>query len=296
MRSFVPVALSALGLGGLVLLLVPRLRLRWRGLALLLMVGAVTGLVLYRRNLGDDPTEAQQLLNGLFLGSIYALIALGYTMVYGVLKLINFAHGEVFMVGAYLAFFILTVLQNSPTLAIIAALLLAMVLCALLGLTIERTAYKPLRRAPRLAALITAIGVSLLLQNIALLLVGASPKTVPTVIPTSPLPRLEQATGLLVNLPNIIALAAAVLLMMGLQFVVSHTRTGRAMRAVSEDREAAQMMGINDDQVVAITFVIGSALAGAGGVLWGLRYPSVAPDLGVLPGLKAFVAAVLGGI
>ncbi len=289
-------ALAALGVAGLGAAFAPGLRRRWRVLGALASAGAVIGLVVLRRAVGQEPSEVQQLLNGLFLGSIYALIALGYTMVYGVLKLINFAHGEVFMVGCYVGFFGLTIYQHSPLLALPVTLAVAMFLCAALGVMIERGAYRPLRQAPRLAALITAIGVSLLLQNLALLLVGASPKTVPMVMGTAPLVAVQQATGLLVNKPGLTSAAAAVALMLALQFFVSRTRTGRAMRAVSEDREAAQLMGIDIDRIIAVTFVIGSALAGAGGVLWTLRYPSVTPDVGVLPGLKAFVAAVLGGI
>lgn len=241
-------------------------------------------------------STTHQLLNGIFLGSIYALIALGYTMVYGVLKMINFAHGEVFMVGAYVGGFMLMAYQQQPVLAIAIALLAAMVVAAGLGVLVERAAYRPLRGAPRLAALITAIGVSLLLQNVALLVVGPSPKVIPTVLPTVPVPWLRTQFGLPVNLPALVTLGGAVVMMVGLQFIVAKTNIGRAMRAVSEDREAACLMGVNVNQVVAATFIIGSALAGAGGVLWTMRYTSITPYMGVQPGLKAFVAAVLGGI
>lgn len=243
------------------------------------------------------PTDArQQILNGVFRGSIYALIALGYTMVYGVLKLINFAHGEVFMVGAVIGYYALSAYQSTPWLAVVVALAAAMLGCAVLGIVIEKVAYRPLRSAPRLAALITAIGVSLLLQNLGMLVVGASPKTVPSVIPTAQLEGFYQRTGLSLNAPKLVALLASLLLMVGLHLVVSRSRIGRAMRAVSEDREAAMMMGIPIDLVISATFVIGSALAGAAGVLWGILFPSVSPLMGLVPGLKAFVAAVLGGI
>jgi branched-chain amino acid transport system permease protein len=284
-------SLNLVGLAGLATCLVPRADRRLKAAGAVLAVLAAGLLVR-----SGQVTALQQLLNGLFLGSIYALIALGYTMVYGVLKLINFAHGEVFMVGALLGYAVFTVLRDMPALALVVALLVAMVGCALLGVVIERAAYRPLRTAPRLAALITAIGVSLLLQNLVLLIVGASPKTIPPVIPTTTLRGLELHTGLSVNLPQVITALAAAGLMVGLQLLVAHTKIGRAMRAVSEDREAARLMGINVDLVIAATFVIGSALAGAGGVLYGLRVPVVKFDMGVLPGLKAFVAAVLGGI
>ncbi len=297
MAGWVAALLMGVGLAGLIGLLSPALRWPWRVLSGVAMLLACAGLGWARHAAGQQPTEVQQLLNGLFLGSIYALIALGYTMVYGVLKLINFAHGEIFMVGAFVAYFCLSVYQYSPPgLAILIAMLAAMATCALLGLSIERLAYKPLRRASRLAALITAIGVSLFLQNIGILLFGAQPKTVPTILPSTPLPWLSERTGLLVSLPNVVTVLAAVVLMIGLQLFVSRSRPGRAMRAVAEDREAAELMGINVDAIIALTFVIGSALAGAGGVLWGIRYPSIKPDLGLIPGLKAFVAAVLGGI
>lgn len=267
-------------------------RHRWRRAA-----GWLGGLlVLYGLGRWLSVDAKQQLLNGLFLGSIYALIALGYTMVYGVLKLINFAHGEIFMVGAFIGYFTLSALRDSPWVAVGVSLLFAMVACALLGIAIERAAYRPLRRAPRLAALITAIGVSLLLQNLMMLIVGAAPKAVPSVIATSRIERLYELTHLTVNVPKLVALIASVILMLGLNVIVSKTKIGRGMRAVSEDREAAMMMGINVDLVISATFVIGSALAGAGGVLWGILFSSVNPLMGVVPGLKAFVAAVLGGI
>jgi branched-chain amino acid transport system permease protein len=281
---------ALVGVAGIGLLAWPGPARRRAGGALLMLAAAV---VLMR---SGHTTGLQQLLNGIFLGSIYALIALGYTMVYGVLKLINFAHGEVFMVGAFVGFFTLTALGAWPVLAVPAALLAAMAVCALLGVVIERAAYRPLRAAPRLAALITAIGVSLLLQNVALLTAGASAKTMPPVIPTVTLTGIERHCGLAINVPQVITALAALALMAALQLLVARTKVGRAMRAVSEDREAAQLMGIDIDATIALTFVIGSALAGAGGVLYGIRMPVVKYDMGVLPGLKAFVAAVLGGI
>ena len=282
---------NLVGLAGLVAGLRPNTRWPGRVLGWLAVAGAAWGLIA-----SGKVTGLQQFLNGVFLGSIYALIALGYTMVYGVLRLINFAHGEVFMIGAYIAWFALAAYQRQPTTAVAVALLAAMVGCAALGLLVERVAYRPLRRAPRLAALITAIGVSLLLQNLSLLIFSAKPKTIPPVVSSDTLKAVYTATGLTVNAPALVTVAAAFALMLGLRFFVATTKLGRAMRAVSEDREAAQLMGINVDFVIAATFAIGSALAGAGGVLYGLRYQVIKADMGVLPGLKAFVAAVLGGI
>ncbi len=279
------------GLAGAVLLFAPKASARWKAVGLLVLAGCSVALIR-----AGQVSGLQQMLNGLFVGSIYALIALGYTMVYGVLKLINFAHGEVFMVGAFLGWFTLTALHAWPTLALLAALVVAMVGCAALGVVLERAAYRPLRGAPRLASLITAIGASLLLQNLGLLVVGASPKAVPGVMETATLQPVLHATGLVVNRPALVTVAAALALMFALQFLVHRTRLGRAMRAVSEDREAAQLMGVDVDQIIAWTFIIGSALAGAGGVLYALRYSTISPGMGLLPGLKAFVAAVLGGI
>jgi branched-chain amino acid transport system permease protein len=232
----------------------------------------------------------QQLLNGLQLGAVYALIALGYTMVYGIVRLINFAHGDVFMVGAYLGFYAITRFR----LPFPAAILVAMVGCALLGMFIEKVAYKPLRQAPRIAALITAMGVSLFIENFTNLKFVFGPDYQPYPRPFA----VHNYTLGSVTISNIqvIVFAVALALMALLQFFVTRTRTGMAMRAVSHDKETAQLMGININWIISLTFGIGSALAGAGGVLFGVAYPQINPLMGIMPGLKAFTAAVLGGI
>ena len=234
----------------------------------------------------------QQLVNGVSLGAMYALIALGYTMVYGVLRLINFAHGEVFMVGAFAGLGALTVLH----LPLVAAVLVAMAVAALFGVVIERCAYRPLRAAPRLAALITAIGVSLLLQNLGLLVLGAAPRAYPASISAEPIPWAERELAVVVTRQQLVILAATGAILLLLHVIVSHTRLGKAIRAVAQDREAAQLMGVNVDRVIAFTFALGSAIAGAGGVFYGVYYGTADPLMGLMPGIKAFVAAVLGGI
>jgi branched-chain amino acid transport system permease protein len=238
----------------------------------------------------------QQLLNGIAWGGIYALVALGYTMVYGVLKLINFAHGEVYMVGAMTGYYAAHALgyASAPSIqGLVVVLLASMATCALLGATIERVAYRPLRHAPRLAPLITAIGVSLLLQNAGQLVFGADPKFFPPLLPS----REVLHTGdLAVSNIQLTVVVTALVLMAGLELVVMRTRFGRAMRAVSVDAPAAALMGVNVDRVIAGTFMLGSALAAAAGILVGLSNPKIEPLMGLLPGLKAFVAAVLGGI
>ncbi|KZZ85398.1 MULTISPECIES: branched-chain amino acid ABC transporter permease [Bacillaceae] len=231
----------------------------------------------------------QQLINGISLGSIYALIALGYTMVYGIVKLINFAHGDVFMVGAFVGFYSITVLK----LPFFPALILAMTVCALFGMMIERIAYKPLRNATRIAALITAIGVSLFIEYGMIYVRGAQPEAYPgTVLPKETI----ELFGLSVSSQSLFILGISVLLMILLQFIVHRTKIGKAMRAVSHDAEAAKLMGINVDNTISATFAIGSALAGAAGVIFGVYYIKIEPLMGIIPGLKAFVAAVLGGI
>jgi branched-chain amino acid transport system permease protein len=245
----------------------------------------------------------QQVINGIQLGSIYALIALGYTMVYGVLRLINFAHGDVFMIGAYIGYFAAVALnlKEQPTLgaaliALLPVLLAAMVGCAVLGLVIERLAYRPLRRAPRLTALITAIGVSLFLQNAAQLLFKADPKFFPSVTPQGAAQTLHLG-GVTISKDQMVLVAAAAVLMAILWYIVQRTRIGKAMRAVSYDADAAALMGISTDSVIAFTFGLGAALAGAAGVLFAaLTYAKILPLMGVQIGLKAFVAAVVGGI
>ncbi|MEO0082691.1 MAG: branched-chain amino acid ABC transporter permease [candidate division WOR-3 bacterium] len=257
----------------------------------------------------------QQLINGLQLGFVYALIALGYTMVYGIVRLINFAHGDIFMVGAYLGYFALssrslaTVSDSmarsivrlipaagtaGPVLALILAILLAMAGCALLGTVIERVAYKPLRNAPRISALITAMGVSLFLENFTNLkfVFGPTPRAFPRPFEISSF----RLGGVEITSIQIIVFVVSIILMLALSLFVNRTKTGRAMRAVSMDKDTARLMGINVDTVISVTFGIGSALAGAGGVLFGIAYPQILPLMGIMPGLKAFVAAVLGGI
>ena len=238
----------------------------------------------------------QQLLNGIAWGSIYALIALGFTMVYGVLKLINFAHGEVYMVGAMTGYYAAHALgfAGAPSLVGLAATFAsAMAACAVLGAVIERVAYRPLRSSGRLAPLITAIGVSLLLQNAGQVVFGADPKFFPPLIESR---EVFRADAVAVSNIQLAVLVTSLLLMVALEFVVMRTRFGRAMRAVSYDAPAAALMGVPVDRVIQGTFVLGSALAGAAGVLVGLSNPKIDPLMGLLPGLKAFVAAVLGGI
>lgn len=231
----------------------------------------------------------QQLINGLSLGSIYALIALGYTMVYGIVKLINFAHGDVFMVGSFIGFYSITIWH----LSFFPALILSMAVCAIFGVLIERIAYKPLRNATRIAALITAIGVSLLIEYGTIYIRGAQPEAYPNnVLPTSEIHIL----GVSISSQSIFIFFVSIILMIILQFVVHKTKIGKAMRAVSFDSDAAKLMGINVDNTISATFAIGSALAGAAGVIFGIYYIKIEPLMGVIPGLKAFVAAVLGGI
>ncbi|MCI6799467.1 MAG: branched-chain amino acid ABC transporter permease [Treponema sp.] len=234
----------------------------------------------------------QQLVNGLSLGSIYALIALGYTMVYGIVKLINFAHGDIMMMGAYAGYFVLVAMGPSP-IGFCVAMFVAMLFCALLGLSIERLAYRPLRNAPRLNSLITAIAVELILQNLMRVLpfVGPNPRQFPTI-------SVKPVNFGDVSIDGIKALViiGSVVLMFALTFLVNYTKTGKAMRSVSYDMQASSLMGINVNKTIGITFAIGSVLAGAGGMLYATAYPMIDPLMGYMPGLKAFVAAVLGGI
>jgi len=234
----------------------------------------------------------QQLLNGLSLGAIYALIALGYTMVYGVLRFINFAHSDVFMVGAFIGYFAGRIVPEGTLWGGLVVLLVAMAGCALLGMLIERLAYRPLRGAPTLNVLITAIGVSLLLEYSGQVFFGAAPRTFPAILPSANF----TLGGLVLSSNQLVVIVGAVLLMIGLELVVHRTKIGMAMRAVSLNPRAAQLVGVNNDVVISFTFGLGSALAAAGGVLYALNYPSIDPLMGVMPGLKAFVAAILGGI
>ena len=229
------------------------------------------------------------LINGLSLGSIYAIIALGYTMVYGIAKMLNFAHGDVIMIGAYIAFCGLQYWGIPPVLAI----LLAMVFCTVLGVTIEGFAYRPLRQATSLAVLITAIGMSYLLQNIALMIWGANPKSFPTTFINGSNFRLGQLN---ISSATLFTIAANVIIMVTLTLFTSRTKLGKAMRCVSEDRGAAELMGINVNRTISLTFAIGSALAAIAGVLLCSSYPSLQPTTGSMPGIKAFTAAVFGGI
>ena len=229
------------------------------------------------------------LINGLSLGSIYAIIALGYTMVYGIAKMLNFAHGDVIMIGAYIAFCGLQYCGIPPVLAI----LLAMVFCTLLGVTIEGFAYRPLRQATSLAVLITAIGMSYLLQNIALMIWGANPNFFPTTFINGSNIRLGTLN---ISSATLFTIAANVIIMVTLTLFTSRTKLGKAMRCVSEDRGAAELMGINVNRTISLTFAIGSALAAIAGVLLCSSYPILQPTTGSMPGIKAFTAAVFGGI
>ncbi|HVU28544.1 MAG TPA: branched-chain amino acid ABC transporter permease [Verrucomicrobiae bacterium] len=239
----------------------------------------------------------QQLINGLAFGSILALIALGYTMVYGILRFINFAHGDVFMLGAFSGFYL------APKIAMILPLpsvaggilvsIVSMAICAAIGVLIERLAYRPLRHQPKLTMLITAIGVSLFLEYTSQFIFGAAPKKFPEILPAFPLAKIG---GLNLNSNQIVVFVVTVLLLIVLRFIILKTRIGTAMRAVSFNPQAAALMGVNTDIVISFTFALGSALAAAAGILWAINYPAIDPLMGILPGLKAFVAAVLGGI
>ncbi len=247
----------------------------------------------------------QQLINGLALGSIYALIALGYTMVYGVLRFINFAHGDVYMVGAFAGFYAAPWVakifpgdqSGAYTWSVIAGavtvLLISMLVCAILGITIERLVYKPLRNRPRLTVLITAIGVSIFLQNFGQFLFGADPQFFPEILPDRAIEGLGELT---VTVNQVVVLVVTMALLVGLRFVVMKTKMGTAMRALSFNPVAASLMGINNNVIISFTFGLGSALAAAAGILNAISYPSIDPLMGILPGIKAFVAAVLGGI
>lgn len=238
----------------------------------------------------------QHLVNGLSIGSIYALIALGYTMVFGILQLINFAHGDIYMIGAFVGLYVAKTFnfgQESSFVSLLITLAAAMGVCGVLGFLIERLAYRPLRKSPRINVLITAVGVSLLLEFSGQLIFGSDPKFFPQIYQ----PSGDWSIGeLKINPLQVMVFFISLSLMGILQFVVFKTQLGRAMRAVSFNRDFACLMGIPADQIISFTFVIGSALAGAAGVLVGLTYPKIDPLMGVLPGLKAFVAAVLGGI
>ena len=230
------------------------------------------------------------LINGISLGSVYAIIALGYTMVYGIAKMLNFAHGDIIMVGAYICFWAMQSL-GYPT---IVSILIAMIVCTVLGIVIERLAYKPLRQATSLAVLITAIGMSYLLQNIALLIWGANPKNFTSVVTIGKLSLFDGS--LLITGEAIVTVLANIVIMVALTLFTGRTKMGKAMRAVSEDKGAAELMGINVNATISATFAIGSALAAIAGVLLCSSYPMLMPTTGSMPGIKAFTAAVFGGI
>ena len=230
------------------------------------------------------------LMNGLSLGSVYAIIALGYTMVYGIAKMLNFAHGDVIMIGAYISFCAVHYWNLPPAVALV----VAMLVCTVLGITIERLAYKPLRKATSLAVLITAIGMSYLLQNSALLIWGSNTKSFPNRINV---PAISLFDGqLIVKGESIVTIVVCIIIMIALTLFTSRTKMGKAMRVVSEDKGAAELMGINVNQTISITFAIGSALAAVAGVLLCTAYPALTPTTGSMPGIKAFTAAVCGGI
>lgn len=239
----------------------------------------------------------QQLINGLAFGSILALIALGYTMVYGILRFINFAHGDIFMLGAFSGFYLaprIAVILPLPSIAGgILVLTASMAICAALGVLIERLAYRPLRKQPKLTVLITAIGVSLFLEYTGQFVFGAAPKKFPEILPAFSIAKIG---GLSLTSNQLVVFAVTIFLLIALRFVVLKTKIGTAMRAVSFNPQAAALVGINTDVVISFTFALGSALAAAAGILWAINYPAIEPLMGILPGLKAFVAAVLGGI
>lgn len=237
----------------------------------------------------------QQLVNGLSLGSIYALIALGYTMVYGIIKLINFAHGDIYMLGAYVAFMATSIFgyTSGPSIPMFfLALVVAMAFCGILGVVVERIAYKPLRHATRIAALITAIGVSYFIEYTTQYTVGAEPMKFPQLLPNTSF----HLGSIRITAEQVFIFIITIGLMILLQFIINKTRMGRAMRAVSVDKKASQLMGINVDSTISFTFLLGSALAGVAGVLVGVYYNTMNPLMGFTPGLKAFIAAVFGGI
>ncbi len=233
-------------------------------------------------------TFVQTLISGLSLGSIYALIALGYTMVYGIAKMLNFAHGDIIMVGAYAVIVAVMQLSLPPVIAI----LISIIVCAVLGVVIERLAYKPLRQAQPLTVLITAIGVSYLLQNVALLIFGSEQKAFPTILKL-PAIKLGQVT---IDGITLVTLGVTAIIMIALTLFINKTKLGKAMRAVSEDKEAAGLMGISTNRTITITFAIGSALAAVASIFYGATYVYIKPTTGAMPGIKAFTAAVFGGI
>jgi branched-chain amino acid transport system permease protein len=298
--------------------------LAWIGKGFLLLLAVLAVIVLVRSFFENPQLFAQIVISGLQLGFVYALIALGYTMVYGIVKLINFAHGDVFMVGAFVSYFAVSRfnLHLWPTLVFpsisvglaaiigsITVIILSMIVCAILAVVIERVAYRPLRTAPRIAALITAIGVSFFLEYFGALNFVFSARFIPYQRPFEVVTwyikdgihlvmsgKAPPAGAITFSNIAIIIMVTSILMQVVLQFLVRRTKIGKAMRATAFDKQAAQLMGINVDQVISVTFAIGAAFAGLGGVLYAIAYPSIVSQMGILPGLKAFVAAVLGGI
>ena len=237
----------------------------------------------------------QQIINGLVLGSMYALVALGYTMVYGIINLINFAHGEVLMVGALTSWTVVSALEGSgaPGWALmLISVMVAIVVCSALNYTIEKVAYRSLRNAPRLAPLITAMGMSLLLQTLAMIIWKPNPKAYPQLLPTEPI----DLGGAVITVTQILILAITAVVLSALMYLVNRTKLGRAMRATAENPRVAALMGVKPDMVISATFIIGAALAAVAGVMWAANYGTVQHSMGFMPGLKAFTAAVLGGI
>ena len=237
----------------------------------------------------------QQIINGLVLGSMYALVALGYTMVYGIINLINFAHGEVLMVGALTSWTVLRMLAGSGLpgwVMLLISLVAAVVVCSALNYVIEKIAYKPLRNAPRLAPLITAMGMSLLLQTIAMIIWKPNPKPYPQLLPTDPI----DLGGPVITVTQILILGVTAVVLATLMYIVNRTKLGRAMRATAENPRVAALMGVKPDFVISATFVIGAILAAVAGIMWAANYGTVQHTMGFLPGLKAFTAAVMGGI
>ena len=240
-------------------------------------------------------TLIQQIINGLVLGSMYALVALGYTMVYGIINLINFAHGEVLMVGALTSWTVVSALEGSGMpgwLILLISVPCAIVVCSLLNFTIEKVAYRPLRNAPRLAPLITAMGMSLLLQTLAMIVWKPNPKPFPILLPSEP----YDLGGPVISVVQVMILGFTVVILAALLWLVHRTKLGRAMRATAENPRVAALMGVKPDMVISATFIIGAALAAVAGVMWAANYGTVQHTMGFLPGLKAFTAAVLGGI
>jgi len=247
-------------------------------------------------------TFFQQVINGLVLGSMYALVALGYTMVYGIINLINFAHGEILMIGALTAWTVVTYMSDSGMpgwLLMAVGLACAIVVCCVVNFSVEKIAYRPLRNAPRLAPLITAMGMSLLLQTLAMVIWKPNPKPFPALLPQDPIflmGSVDTQQSVVISMTQIMILATSCILLAGLMFLVNKTKLGRAMRATAENPRVASLMGVKPDFVISATFVIGAALAAVAGLMWAANYGTAQHSMGFMPGLKAFTAAVLGGI